>query len=91
MTEPIKEKRHVTADLGEIVLYQSEDGTSTLDVHLKDETVWLNQAQMVELFQRTKQNISLHIRKYIQQRRITGEFSSQGILDYCSGRQTVQD
>ena len=45
----------------EIILYQTEDGTTKIEVRLEDETVWLSQAQMVELFQTTKQNISLHI------------------------------
>ena len=47
---------------GDIILYQAEDGTTTLEVHLKDDTVWLSQAQMMELFGKTKQSISLYIR-----------------------------
>ena len=45
---------------GEIVLYQPE-GEVKLEVRVEDETVWLTQAQMAELFHATKQNISLHI------------------------------
>ena len=45
----------------EIVIYQSENTSTHIDVLLEDETVWLTQLQMVELFQSTKQNISLHI------------------------------
>lgn len=45
----------------ELVIYRSDDGTVKIDVRMEDETVWLSQAQMVELFQTTKQNISLHI------------------------------
>lgn len=45
----------------EIIIYQSDDKSLHLEVRLEDETVWLNQNQMVELFQSTKQNISLHI------------------------------
>lgn len=44
----------------EIVLYQPDE-TLKLDVQVGDDTVWLSQSQMVELFQTTKQNISLHI------------------------------
>ena len=44
-----------------IVIYQTEDGQTQIDVRLENETVWLTQAQMVELFQTTKQNVSLHI------------------------------
>lgn len=46
----------------EIIMYQSEDGQTKIDVRMEDETVWLSQAQMAELFQTTKQNVSLHIR-----------------------------
>lgn len=45
----------------QIVIYQSEDGQTQVDVRLENETVWLTQAQMVELFQTTKQNVSLHV------------------------------
>ncbi len=45
----------------EIILYQPDD-TLALDVRVEDESVWLTQSQMAELFQATKQNISLHIR-----------------------------
>ena len=44
----------------EIIIYQNEDLTK-IEVRLEDETVWLTQAQMMELFRSTKQNISLHI------------------------------
>lgn len=45
---------------GEIILYHPEN-ILEIEVRMEDETVWLTQAQMVELFQSTKQNISLHI------------------------------
>ena len=50
-----------TSTQGEIILYQPDE-TIRLEVRLEDETVWLTQAQMAELFNATKQNISLHIR-----------------------------
>jgi len=46
---------------GEIILYQSDDSTTQLEVRIDEDTVWLTQAQMVKLFNSTKQNISLHI------------------------------
>jgi hypothetical protein len=47
---------------GEIVIYKTTDANDfQLEVHVEDETVWLTQNQMVELFNSTKQNISLHI------------------------------
>ena len=45
---------------GEIVMYQPDE-TIRLEVRVEDETVWLTQQQMAELFKATKQNISLHI------------------------------
>ena len=45
-----------------IIIYQSEDGKTQLDVKLEGETVWLTQAQMVELFQSSKANVSEHIK-----------------------------
>ena len=48
-------------DNNQIIMYQTEDGLTKIDVTLENETVWLNQAQMAELFQTTKQNISYHI------------------------------
>ena len=45
----------------EIILYQTDDKSIAIDVRVEDETVWLTQSQMAELFKATKQNISLHI------------------------------
>ena len=44
-----------------IIIYQTEDGQTQIDVRMENETVWLTQAQMVELFQTTEQNVSLHV------------------------------
>jgi len=49
-------------DYGEIVIYQSEDGISHIDVRMQGETVWLTQAQMANLFGRERSVISKHIR-----------------------------
>lgn len=47
---------------GELIVYQSQDGEIKLDVRLQDETVWLTQPMMAELFQTSIPNISMHIR-----------------------------
>ncbi len=47
--------------LNEIILYKPDDKLS-LSVRVEDESVWLSQSQMCDLFQATKQNISLHIK-----------------------------
>ncbi|MDA3893144.1 MAG: RhuM family protein [Salinivirgaceae bacterium] len=46
---------------GEIIVYQLNKSSIQLDVRIEEETVWLTQAQLVTLFESTKQNISLHI------------------------------
>ena len=46
---------------GSLLFYQTEDGLTKIEVRLVNETMWLTQAQMAELFQTTKQNVSLHI------------------------------
>jgi hypothetical protein len=65
----------------EILLYQTEDGQTKIDVRLEEETVWLSQSQMVELFQTTKQNISLHIRNIFKE----GELDENSVVkDYLT-------
>ena len=59
-----------------IVIYETEDGKTQLDVKLENETVWLTQGQMVELFQTTKQNISLHINNIFKE----GELSKDATV-----------
>ena len=49
-------------DENKIVIYQTEDGQTQIDVRLENETVWLTQAQMAELFEKPPQNITMHIR-----------------------------
>ncbi|MBI9037182.1 MAG: hypothetical protein JEY97_03545 [Bacteroidales bacterium] len=51
----------------EILLYQTEDGQTKIDFRLEDETVWFSLVQMAELFQTTKQNISLHINNIFEE------------------------
>jgi hypothetical protein len=75
----------------EILLYQTEDGQTKIDVRLENETVWLSQTQMVELFQTTKQNISLHIKNIYQE----GELDETStVKDYLTvqteGKREVQ-
>lgn len=51
---------------GQILLYQTADGESRIEVRLQDETVWLNLDQMSELFQRNKSTISRHIKNVFE-------------------------
>jgi hypothetical protein len=47
--------------MSDLILYTTEDGKTQIDLRLQDGTVWLTQLQIAELFQATKQNISLHL------------------------------
>lgn len=59
------------ADKSEIILYQSDDGKLKINVEMQDGTVWLSQAQLAELYQTTKQNISLHLNNIYQEGELT--------------------
>ena len=64
------------ADKNEIIVYQPEGGEFHIEVRVENETVWLTQAQMAELFNATKQNISLHIAKIFKE----GELDSKVVV-----------
>ena len=55
----------------EMMIYQSEDGRVHLEIRLQNETLWMTQSQMAELFQTTQQNISLHIQKIYEEGKLT--------------------
>ncbi len=52
------------------VLYQTEDGQTRIEVRLQDESAWLAQATLTELFQTSKQNISLHLKNIFAEREL---------------------
>jgi len=52
---------------GELILYRTEDGMAEVQLRAVDGTVWLTQAQMAELFDTSKQNISLHIKNILEE------------------------
>ena len=52
---------------GELIIYQTEDGLTKIDVRMENETVWLSLDQMAELFQRDKSTISRHIKNVFQE------------------------
>jgi len=58
-------------DTAEIILYQPDEESIQIKVRIDDETVWLSQSQMVELFDSTKQNISLHINNIYNERELS--------------------
>ena len=57
----------------DLILYQTEDGRTRIQCRFENETVWLTQQQMAELFQTTQQNVSLHVRNIYEE----GELSEE--------------
>ena len=60
----------------EIIIYQTEDGHTKIDVKFEDETVWLTQAQLCELYQTSKSNISEHIKHIFEE----GELEENAVV-----------
>lgn len=60
----------------QIIIYQTEKGETKLEVRLENETVWLTQKLMAELFQTTKQNISLHLQNIFEE----GELQENSVV-----------
>ena len=57
----------------EILIYQSENGMTKVDVTFMDETVWLSQQQMAELFQTSRTNIVEHIKHIYEEEELIEE------------------
>ena len=62
---------------GELILYTTEDGKTSIQLKAQGETVWLTQMELADLFQTTKQNISLHIKNIL----LTNELSESVVKD----------
>lgn len=62
---------------GEIILYQTPDSLTVLDVRLKNETIWLTQKQMAELFDCTSDNISLHLKNIYNERELIEQATAE--------------
>ena len=65
---------------GEIILYQREDGSAQLNVRVEGDTVWLTQQLMAELFNTSKQNISLHIQNIYEEGELSPEATVKKFL-----------
>lgn len=66
----------ISDNKGKIAIYQSKDGQTKIDVRFEDETVWLTQAQLVELYQSSKSNISEHIKHIFEE----GELDENSVV-----------
>ena len=77
------------APQGEIILYQPDE-TVRLEVRLEDDTVWLTQQQMAELFQTTKNNVTLHIGNVYKEHELVAESTSkESLLVQMEGNRQV--
>lgn len=61
---------------GEILIYQTEDGLTNINVKMQDETVWLTQQQLAELYQSSKSNVSEHIKHIFEE----GELDEESVV-----------
>jgi hypothetical protein len=66
--------------MGEVIVDQTDDGKIKLDVRLEDETVWLTQQLIAQLFQTTVPNISMHIRNIFEEGELTPEATIKKFL-----------
>jgi hypothetical protein len=60
-------KRTKMSQSSQIIIYQTESGETKIDVRLENETVWLTQKWMAELFQTTPQNITIHLKNIFEE------------------------
>jgi hypothetical protein len=74
----------------EIILYQTTNGETKIDVRLENETVWLNQKQMAELFQTTVPNINIHLKNIFEEGELDPAATSKNsLIVRLEGNRTV--
>jgi len=71
---------------GEIIIYQTEDGLTKINVNIQDETVWLTIEQMAELFQKSRSTINEHILNAYEEGELVEEETKRkiGISDFST-------
>ncbi len=62
--------------MSDLILYTSEDGNTRLDLRAEGQTIWLTQTEVAELFQTTKQNVSLHAKNIFRE----GELAQDSVV-----------
>ena len=72
----MKKKKEQVPAKSELILYQTEDGKTKVEVRLQDETVWLSQKLMAELFQTSVPNINIHINNIFEE----GELADDSVI-----------
>lgn len=65
---------------GEIILYTTEDGKTSIKLRAEENTVWLTRIEIAELFQTTPQNITLHIQGIYEENEVDADSTSKDYL-----------
>lgn len=71
---------------GEMILYSTEDGRAEIQLRADEGTVWLTQAQMAELFDTTKQNVSLHLRNIMAEGEVGRSVVKESLIPASDGK-----
>lgn len=74
------------AEQNDIIIYQTEDGQTRLQVRLEEDTVWLSQDQMAELFEKSKSTINEHIKNIYEEKELAEELTMRkfGISEFST-------
>jgi hypothetical protein len=70
----------VSIPAGELLMYKTEDGKARIECRFAEETLWMSQAQMAELFQTTPQDMTLHLKALYEEREINRAATSKDFL-----------
>ena len=73
-------------DNNQIIIYQSEDGDTRVEVKFTGETVWLSQQQMADLYQTTRPNVVQHIRNIYADGELEEQATCKNFLQVCQER-----
>lgn len=71
---------------GEIILYTTEDGQTSIQLRAQEGTIWLTQLEIAELFQSTKQNISLHIKNILSENELSAAVVKDSLTTATDGK-----
>ena len=74
------DKKSLSANNSQFLIYQTENGETKIDVRFQDETVWLTQKTMAELFQVKPQNITMHLKNIFAEGELTEEATCKEFL-----------
>ena len=72
---------------GEVILYQTEDGLTEIELRAIEGTVWLTQGEMAELFDTTKQNVSLHLKNIFEEQELSDAVVKDSLTTASDGKQ----